>query len=168
MRILIGGLAALVLAGCSNNPAASTTQSVAPKLVGAWRSKVQFTDGPLAELKDLEFLYSFNQGGTMTESSNYDGAPPVPPAYGSWKESSPGTFDVRYVYFNTKGPATFQELVDRGGWMPNGYGELTEEITVDSNGSVFKSELKLQMFDRSGKPVEGGGKAKGLGTRIQP
>lgn len=139
-----------------------------PAIVGAWRSKVQFVDGPFAEVTDLEFLYTFNQGGAMNESSNYDGAPPVPPAYGSWKESAPGVFDVKYVYFNSKGPSTFQQLVDSGGWMPNGYGELTEKISMATDGNGFTSELSLQMFDASGKPMEGGGKAKGQGKRIQP
>ena len=60
-----------------------------PALVGAWKSNIQFKDGAFAEVKDLEFLYVFNAGGTMTESSNYDGSPPVPPAYGAWKEVGP-------------------------------------------------------------------------------
>ena len=38
-------------------------------------------------MKDLEFMYVFNVGGTMTASSNYDGAPPVPPAYGVWRRA---------------------------------------------------------------------------------
>ena len=33
-------------------------------LAGAWRAKVVFRSGPLAEMKDLEFLYAYNAGGT--------------------------------------------------------------------------------------------------------
>ena len=55
-------------------------------LFGAWRGSVQFTTGAFAEVKDLDFMYLFNAGGTMLESSNYDGAPPVPPAYGVWRK----------------------------------------------------------------------------------
>ena len=58
------------------------------ELVGAWKGKVQFTTGAFAEIKDFEFMYVFNVGGTMTESSNYDGVPPTPPAYGIWKKTS--------------------------------------------------------------------------------
>ena len=49
---------------------AQTGKAVA-NLAGAWRGKVQFTSGAFAEIKDLEFMYAFNAGGTMTESSNY-------------------------------------------------------------------------------------------------
>lgn len=56
-------------------------------LVCAWRSQIRFSSGALAEIKDLEFMYAFNVGGTLTESSNYGGAPPVPPASRVWKKS---------------------------------------------------------------------------------
>ena len=59
----------------------------ADNIVGAWKGKVKFNSGAFAEVKDLEFMYVFNAGGTMTESSNYDGALPVPPAYGIWKKT---------------------------------------------------------------------------------
>jgi hypothetical protein len=156
---------ALLIAGCAAPPAESAKPS---PLVGAWRSKVQFVDGPFAEVTDLEFLYCFNQGGTMTESSNYDGAPPVPPAYGAWRETASNQFQTKYVYYNSKGPSTFQELVDRGGWIPQGYGELTETITLAADGTSFESEIELRMFDAAGKAIEGGGKAKGKASRIQP
>jgi len=56
-------------------------------IVGAWKGKVKFNTGVYAEIKDFEFMYVFNSGGTMTESSNYDGVPPTPPAYGIWKKT---------------------------------------------------------------------------------
>jgi len=46
-------------------------------LVGAWRSRIQFTSGAFAGITDLQFMTVYNAGGTLTESSNYDGAPPV-------------------------------------------------------------------------------------------
>jgi hypothetical protein len=42
-------------------------------------SNLQFQSGTFASIKDLAFLYVFNEGGTMTESSSYDAAPPVAP-----------------------------------------------------------------------------------------
>ena len=69
-----------LFASCSAAPSTSSAEVAAGNnLVGAWRSNLQFSEGTFAALKDLEFLYVFNAGGTMTESSNYDGAPPVPP-----------------------------------------------------------------------------------------
>ena len=47
-------------------PAASETAS--PDLAGEWRAQLQFSSGAFASIKDLEFMYAFNQGGTMTES----------------------------------------------------------------------------------------------------
>src|SRR5205809_392830 len=68
-------------------------------LIGAWSGSVQFTTGAFATTKDLEFMYVFNAGGTMTESSNYDGAPPVPPAYGIWREVGERRYEAKYNYF---------------------------------------------------------------------
>ena len=34
-------------------------------LTGTWKAKVQFKTGAFAGVKDLEFLLSFNSGGTM-------------------------------------------------------------------------------------------------------
>jgi len=73
-----------VLAGCA--PGRSDSNE---SLMGAWRSQVQFTSGPFATVRDLEFMYVVHADGTLTESSNYDAAPPVPPAYGVWRETSP-------------------------------------------------------------------------------
>ena len=75
-------------------------------LVGAWRSHIRFSAGAFAEMKDLEFMYVHNAGGTMTESSNYDGAPPVPPAYGVWKKTGAREFETKYLFYVTKPPGT--------------------------------------------------------------
>ena len=50
-------------------------------LVGAWRSNLEFQTGTFASIKDLAFLYVFNEGGTMTESSW------LPSGYGVFTES---------------------------------------------------------------------------------
>ena len=76
--------AAILAAGCATSTPAPDS---AEPLVGAWRSRIQFSSGDFAPVKDLEFLCVFNRGGTMTESSNYDSAPPVPPAYGVWRST---------------------------------------------------------------------------------
>ncbi len=60
-------LALVVAAGCAPNPPVSPAAPPDP-LVGAWRTRVQFTDGDFAAVKDLEFLIAFNLGGTMNES----------------------------------------------------------------------------------------------------
>ena len=118
------GLVVLVfasLAGCTRAP----RPGAAPALVGAWRSSIQFSGGALAPVKDLEFLYVFNSGGTLTESSNYDAVPPVPPAYGEWRQTSPGRFEARYTFFTTSPPPDMKSHTTGGGWLPAGSGVLT-------------------------------------------
>lgn len=152
---------ALIMTGCTVKE-----NSEAGGLVGAWRGKVQFKNGAFAAVKDLEFMYVFNAGGTMTESSNYDGAPPVPPAYGVWRKIGPGQFEARYEFYSTKSPSTFDDITKGGGWLPAGRGVFLERITISEDGRSFKSAMKCDAFDQTGKPVEGGGEAETVVARI--
>lgn len=153
MRRMPAALALACLAGCAPAPSAPAA------LVGAWQAQVQFHDGPFAGVRDLQFLYVYNAGGTMTESSNYDGAPPVPPAYGEWRASGPNRYEAKYTFFTTQPPAQPEQLAG-GGWPPAGSGVLTEHITLAADGRSYKSALTLEMFDRDGKPAAGGAQAK--------
>ena len=91
-------------------------------LVGAWRSKVVFRTGALAEMKDLEFLYSYNAGGTMTESSNYDeAANSSPPAYGVWKQTGPRTFETKYLFYTTQAAGPGDSSPKGSDWWPAGH-----------------------------------------------
>jgi hypothetical protein len=158
---------ALLIAGCAAPPA-DRDHAVpgAGELAGAWRATIQFQDGAFAPIHDLEFMYVFNAGGTMTESSNYDGAPPVPPAYGIWRKMGPNRFEARYEYYATKAPAAFDELKQGGGWLPAGRGVFTEDIQLSADGKSFTSAIKYEALDPSGKPAPGGGSAAGRGRRM--
>jgi len=123
-------------------------------LQGAWSAKVQFTNGPYAAIKDAEFMLTFNQGGTMNESSNYDGAPPVPPAYGIWRKTGPNRFEAKYVFYNTKPPTKFEDISGGGGWMPGGKGTLIEKFIILPGGNTYSSTITLKMQDEKGKPGE--------------
>ena len=138
----------------------------AAPLLGQWRAQLQFTSGAFAAIKDLEFMYVFNSGGTMTESSNYDGAPPVPPAYGIWRNTGPKQFEVKYEFYVTKAPAAFEEITKGGGWGPAGRGIFVERITLSDDGKSFTSKIKYDQFDTAGKPAEGGGEATGRGVKL--
>lgn len=148
-------LAALA-AGCAPQP---------EPLVGAWRSSVQFETGAFAQFRDMEFMYVFNAGGTMTESSNYDAAPPVPPAYGTWRKTGTNSYEATYEYYATT-PAEASQFIKGAGWMPAGRGLLTETITLGVDDKSFTSTLKYDAFDTKGKPADGGGTAKGSAVRI--
>lgn len=163
-RVWRAGFALLAFASLASCAPASK-QAAAPSPVGAWRSRVQFSGGALAPVKDLEFLYVFNSGGTMTESSNYDSAPPVPPAYGEWRQAGAGRFEVKYTFFTTSPPADVKALTAGGGWPPAGTGVLTERIALAADGRSYDSSMLLEMFDRAGKPVPGGGEATAHATR---
>lgn len=153
--------AMLIVAGCGPNEAPRT----AP-LVGAWRSSVQFDSGAFAGIKDLEFMYVFHADGTLTESSNYDAAPPVPPAYGVWREIGRGEFEARYEFFATT-PSAPDAFKTGAGWMPSGRGVLTERIKLSDNGNAFTSTLTYQALDPKGQSPPGGGNAKGQAARIR-
>lgn len=154
----------LIVAGCIQQSDEITNPS--EKLTGAWRSTVQFQSGAFAQVKDLEFIYGFHQGGTMTESSNYDGAPPVPPAYGIWREIEQNRFEARYEFYLTRVPDSAEGMPLGSGFLPAGHGVLTETITLSADEKSFNSQIKMQLFDKSGNPIEGGGDATGRGTRL--
>jgi hypothetical protein len=158
---VIGLLAAAIPGTCLPQ-----TGKGSDSLAGAWRGQVQFTSGAFADTKDLEFMYAFNVGGTMTESSNYDAAPPVPPAYGTWKKVGVRKFEAKYQFFQSKAASSADELLTGGGWAPGGYGILLQKITLSMDGNSFDSTITLALFDKAGKAVAGGGEAKAKGTRI--
>jgi hypothetical protein len=134
-------------------------------LVGAWRSKIIFRSGPLAGMKDLDFLYAYNAGGTMTESSNYDeAANSSPPAYGVWRAINGQRFETKYVFFTTEQGEGAPKNRD---WWPAGHGVLTEIITLSDDGRTYTSTIRLATFDTTGKPLaDGSGEGTGAGTRI--
>ena len=158
--------AALILAAALGSLACAPSAPPSADLTGAWRGAVQFSGGLLAPMKDLGFLYSFNAGGTMTESSNYDEAQPVTPAYGVWRRSGARTFEAKYVFYNTKPPAKFDDLAKGGGWMPLGRGDLFETITLSEDGQSYESNITLDLYDQAGKPMAGGGRATAKVKRI--
>ena len=159
--------AVLAVGGCKNAPPSQEGLADGGELVGAWRSKITFKSGALAEMKNLEFLYSYNAGGTMTESSNYDeAANSTPPAYGVWRRIRPRTFETKYLFYMTKAPNPAEGEPASGDWWPAGHGVLTETITLSADGQTSVSTIKLATFDKAGAPVPGGGEGTGAGTRI--
>jgi hypothetical protein len=152
---------------CDSEAFAAEPRKSADNIVGAWRGKVQFTSGAFAEIKDLEFMYAFNVGGTMTESSNYDAAPPVPPAYGVWRKVGPRKYEAKYQFFQSKAVTTADELVKGGGWGPDGYGILAQKMTLSADGNSFDSRITLELFDKDGKPAAGGGEGTAAGQRLR-
>jgi hypothetical protein len=160
----IGLLAALfvVAFSCGENKNPQTE-----KIVGAWKGKVQFRTGAFAEVKDFEFMWVFNNGGTMTESSNYDGVPPTPPAYGIWKKIGEKQYEARYEFYFTKIPASFEDITKAGGFPPAGHGVLTEKITVSDDGKSYKSTIKYDSFDHSGKQLSAGEEADAEAKRME-
>jgi hypothetical protein len=156
-----------VLAIAVPNTFAAETGKGADNIVGAWRGRVQFTSGAFAETKNLEFMYAFNVGGTMTESSNYDAAPPVPPAYGVWRKVGFRKYEARYQFFQSKAVTTAEELVKAGGWGPDGYGILVQKVTLSADGNSFDSRITLELFDKDGKPMSGGGEGSASGQRLR-
>ena len=135
--------------------------------MGAWKGKVQFKTGAYAEIKDFEFMWVFNSGGTMTESSNYDGVPPTPPAYGIWKKTGEKKYEARYEFYWNKVPASYEELIKEGGFVNTGYGVLSETITLAADGKSFTSVINYSSFDKAGKQISSGDEALTEAKRIE-
>ena len=155
---------ALLASGCQKSaPPVSVTHAI----TGTWRVAIQFESGDFAPIKDLQFMTAFHQGGTLTESSNYDGAPPVPPAYGIWRDKGNGAYEAKYEFFVTRPPGAVAELTAGGGWLPAGRGVLTEEIQLSADGRTYASKLHYAPYDSLGQPRVGGGDAQGIGARIE-
>ena len=155
-------LLGVILLACNPAPA---RQAAPPAIIGVWRSSLQFSSCAFASIKDLEFMYVFNQGGTLTESSNYDGAPPVPPAYGAWRAISATEFEAKYEFYVTA-PAPPDAFKTGAGWLPSGRGIFTERITLAADGKTFTSSITYEGFDTHGQPIAGGGTATGSAVRM--
>ena len=156
-----------LVAATSPSTSLAQTRKAADSLAGAWQGKVQFTTGAFAAVKDLEFIYAFHAGGTMNESSNYDGAPPAPPAYGVWRKIAPRKYEAKYRFFQPKAAASPEELIKGGGWAPDGYGILSQRITLSADGNAFDSKLSLKLFSKDGKAISGDGEATASGKRLR-
>jgi hypothetical protein len=159
--------AALAIGCAGGSPSGDNARAGADSLVGAWRGSVQFQTGAFAAVKDLDFMYVFNSGGTLTESSNYDGAPPVPPAYGLWRQTGPRQFAAKYAFYATRPPTAFEEISRGGGWLPAGRGVLQETITLSADGRSFTSTLRYDAFDAAGKATETGSVASVHAERME-
>lgn len=167
--LFVAASSALVFAtGCNGAPPrAKSDEPQEVSLAGAWRSQIHFNGGVLAAVPDLEFLYSYNLGGTMTESSNYDeAANSSPPAYGVWKKTGPLQFETRYLFYQTRAPVPADGPGNDNGWLPAGHGVLTEIITLSADGQSYTSTINYKSFDKSNHPSPGGGEGTGAGTRI--
>jgi hypothetical protein len=163
---LLIAAAMFLCAGFAPRAALAQASSDHDTLTGAWEGKVQFSAGAFAAVKDLRFMYAFIADGTMFESSNYDSAPPVPPAYGVWKKISERQYLAKYRFYISSPVASADELIKGGGWGPGGYGVLTEKIELATDGNSFVSTLSLELFDKDGKSLGDGGAAKGSAARL--
>ena len=111
-------------------------------------------------------MYVFDAGGTLTESSNYDAAPPVPPAYGVWRAIGPEEFEAKYEFFSTA-LATPETPLTGAGWPPSGRGVLTERIRLSPDRQTFTSTIRYESLGAGDEPVDGSGVARGQAVRIR-
>lgn len=137
-----------------------------PGLPGAWRASVTIDNGPFAGA--LQFLLVYDSGGGMVESSNFDEATPVPPAYGSWASNGSRTFRSTYIFFTTKPPEDPSTLANAG-WSFSGTGKFREQITLARDGESYLSLLYYQLYDTSDIALAGqSGTGHTAATRIVP
>jgi hypothetical protein len=131
-------------------------------LEGGWRVQVTIETGPFTGSQ--QYLMVYSAGGGMIESSNFDSAPPVPPAYGSWLASGESSFRSTYVFFTTE---PVDQLDAAAGWDFSGSGKFRESITLSSSGNDYTSRLSYELYDTADKPLAGqSGEGYSVGRRI--
>jgi hypothetical protein len=161
-------MVAVMAGGCKESGQASKRTYANPDLVGAWRAKIQFQTGAYSAIKDLEFMYAFHADGTMTESSNYDAFPPVPPAYGIWRLINDSQYVAKYEFYMTRFPDSTEHQANGSGWLPAGRGVLVDTITLTDDRKTFSSKIHLDALDQAGKRVsDGAGDATGSGVKMK-
>mgnify|MGYP003693612545 CR=1 FL=1 len=92
----------------------------------------------------------------MTESSNYDGAPPVPPAYGVLAQDGPRRIrtEIRVLldrHLRRSRPSSRAQA----GCLPAA-AVFTETIKLAADGQSFTSTMRHEAFDAKGNPADGG------------
>jgi len=75
--------------------------------------------------------------------------------------------EAKYNFYQSKAVSSADELVKGGGWAPDGYGTLTQKITLSADGNSFDSKVILELYAKDGKVVAGGGEAAASGKRIR-
>jgi len=79
-------------------------------------------------------MYVFSQGGTMTESSNYDASRPCH-RHTDLAEGRDQGVRGQYEFYVTKAPAAFDEITKGRCWSPSGRGVFVERITFPRTAS---------------------------------
>jgi hypothetical protein len=75
-------------------------------------------------------------------------------------------YEAKYQFFQSRAVISADEVVKGGGWAPNGYGVVTQSFTLSADGRTFDAKAMLELFDKEGKPMAGGGEATAKGARI--
>jgi hypothetical protein len=139
-------LIAISLIACTQAPTPSPMK-------GAWESHVAFTGGALRADEESAISLCLQRRRNDDRVIELRRRPPDPPAYGVWKEVSPNRFQLKYIFYVTKPPSRFEELVGGQGWLPNGHGVITEDITLSADGNSWQSKIHWDAFDMDGKPA---------------
>ena len=66
----------------------------------------------------------------------------------------------------SKAVSSADELVKGGGWAPDGYGILTQKITLAADGNSFESGITLELSTRMEKSWQSEAEASGSGKRL--
>ena len=139
-----------------------------PTLFGAWRSSIDVTSGAFTAAKGLEFMYVFHNDGTLTESSNYDAAPPVPPAYGVFR-FVPGERTVWEAKYSFSRPRRHRPRRPRP-WPAGCRRDAASSPSGSPSRPMARPSRRQSAMSSSsaatGAAIAGGGEATGRGVRI--
>ncbi len=138
------------------------TEAAKQTLEGVWRTLVTprncLTGEPIPNVPQIRGLFTFHQGGTMTEWGVAGGSGPAlrSPGHGLWKRLRPGRGEHAF---------TFIHLRYDGSGLLLGSQRITAALEFSPFGNTFTATSSIQIIDVN-ENVIGNGCATSVGTRF--
>jgi hypothetical protein len=142
-----------------NKQSSATSQASARTIQGVWRTVVTPQDCLTGQpFPSLQGLFTFNQGGTMSEYGIGPGSSPAlrSPGHGVWQRE-PGWQDYSFAF-------TYYRYNASGVFL--GSQKVSATLELGASGDDFASRSAIEILDVNGA-VLGTGCATAVGTRFE-
>jgi hypothetical protein len=137
----------------------ATSAPDARTITGAWRTVVTARNCQTGDpLGSLPGLFTFNEGGTMSEYGIAPGSSPAlrSPGHGIWQRE-PGWQEYSFAF-------TYYRYSASGAFI--GSQRVTGSLELGSGGDEFATTSAIEILDVNGTPV-GAGCGTAVGTRFE-
>jgi len=110
------------------------------RLEGTWDVQVTLRNcNTGAEIRSFASLTTFMSGGTTLDSTSHIPQAQKTPGQGVWNHVSGNTYRISFKHFNFDSAGTFI-----------GWNKVTQEVTLESNGTAYSSAGTAEVYDRDG------------------